>query len=415
MPCVGFPDVSIAAPTSPAQILKANFRHLYLDVLGYGVLAGSTLAFLAVYAAHLGASGFQLGLLTAGPAVVNLVMSAPAGGWLHGRQLFRATYLSSFWHRVAYLAILPLPWLLAAEHQVWALVALVAVMSVPGTLLAIAFNAMFAEAVPSQWRGQVVGRRNALVAISLTAASVACAGLLDTFDFPLNYELVFALGAAGALLSTYHLGRLRPPFREPLPEDGEAEPHAGPPRLLRVDLIRGPFGPFLAAYLLFYTVQYIPIPMFPLFWVEDLGLSDGAISVGNALFYAAMALASLRLGYWSDRLGHRRLLIFGGLLYGAYPLLNGLAQDVSLYWIASALGGAIWGVLNAALLNRLLERVPENDRPGHMALYNIALNLGILLGSLAGPGLVGWIGLRSALLASAGLRLLAGVVFALLA
>jgi MFS family permease len=155
--------------------------------------------------------------------------------------------------------------------------------------------------------------------------------------------------------------------------------------------------------------------MFPLFWVQDLRLSDGAISVGNALFYAAMALASLRLGQWSDHLGHRRLLIVGGLLYGAYPLLTGLARDVSLFWIASALGGAIWGVLNAALLNRLLERVPERDRPGHMALYNIALNLGILLGSLAGPGLVGWIGLRPALVASAGLRLLSGFVFVLLA
>jgi predicted MFS family arabinose efflux permease len=236
--------------------------------------------------------------------------------------------------------------------------------------------------------------------------------VLDTFDFPVNYGLVFALGAAGAMLSTYHLGRLRPPFREPIAENGEAATSVEPPRLLRVDLIRGPFGPFLAAYLLFYTVQYVPIPMFPLFWVRDLRLSDGAISVGNALFYAAMALASLRLGHWSDRLGHRRLLTVGGLLYGAYPLLNGLARDVSLFWIASALGGAIWGVLNAALLNRLLERVPEDDRPAHMALHNIALNLGILSGSLLGPVVAVRIGLREALLLSAALRVACAGLFA---
>lgn len=406
--------MTTAPSRSPAQTLKSNFRHLYLDVLGYGVLAGSTMAFLAVYAAHLGASGFQVGLLTAGPALVNLIFSIPAGRWLHGRELFRATFLSSFWHRIAYLALLPLPWLLAEEHQVWALVALAAVMSAPGTLLAIAFNAMFAEAVPSEWRGQVAGSRNAIVAVGMLSSSIACAALLEGLTFPINYELVFLLGAAGALLSTYHLGRLRPPFRERLTENG-AQPRPEPTRLLRLDLIRGSFGPFLASYLLFYTVQYLPIPLFPLFWVQDLRLSDGAISLGNALFYAGMTLVSLRLGPWSDRVGHRRLVVLSGLLYGTYPLLNGLARGVPLYWVASALGGAVWGVANAALLNRLLERVPEDDRPAHMALHNVALNLGMLLGSLSGPALSSWIGLRPALLASAGLRLLSGIVFALLA
>jgi predicted MFS family arabinose efflux permease len=72
-------------------------------------------------------------------------------------------------------------------------------------------------------------------------------------------------------------------------------------------------------------------------------------------------------------------------------------------------------VVNAALLNRLLERVPEDDRPAHMALHNIALNLGILGGSLLGPLLGSWAGLRPTLLLAAGLRVISGIVFALLA
>ncbi|GBL17818.1 hypothetical protein EMGBS1_06380 [Chloroflexota bacterium] len=42
-----------------------------------------------------------------------------------------------------------------------------------------------------------------------------------------------------------------------------------------------------------------------------------------------------------------------------------------MYYAAHLVGGGVWGVLNAALLNRLIERVPEDDRPGHMALHNI--------------------------------------------
>ncbi len=53
---------------SPSPPLRANFRALYLDVLWFGVLLGSTMAFISIYATRLGASAFQISLLTAGPA-----------------------------------------------------------------------------------------------------------------------------------------------------------------------------------------------------------------------------------------------------------------------------------------------------------------------------------------------------------
>jgi len=429
--------MSIPATLPPGQTLRANFRNLYYDVAWYGVLAGSTVAFLAVYAAHLGATSFEVGLLTAGPAAVNLLFSLPSGRWLEGKPLTRATFLSSVWSRLAYLALIPLPFLLGSVDEIRAIVALSILMSVPGTLLAIAFNAMFADVVPPDWRGFLVGRRNAILAISLTATSLLCGWLLETLRFPLNYQVVFALGALGAAMSSFHLARLRSPG-EPPPRVGRPMHEAARPgllrfadavragsglrfltrsgggKLVRLDLLRGPFGPFLGAYLLFYTIQFIPIPLFPLFIVRELHLSDGAISVGNALFYVAMTLASLGLGRMSARYGHRGVLVLSGLTYGLYPLLIGLARDSSLYWIASGVGGAVWGLLNGGLLNRLMERVPEGDRPAHMALHNLGLNLGILIGSLLGPILAGGLGLKNTLLLAAGLRLLSGVLLVFL-
>jgi predicted MFS family arabinose efflux permease len=57
-----------------------------------------------------------------------------------------------------------------------------------------------------------------------------------------------------------------------------------------------------------------------------------------------------------------------------------------------------------------MERVPENDRPAHMALHNIALNLGILGGSLFGPVLGEWFDLRTAMILSGVLRFLAAIM-----
>jgi Major Facilitator Superfamily len=416
--------------------LKHNFAHLYADVAWFGLLSGSTLAFLTVYAARLGADAIQLGLISAGPALVNLAISLPAGDWLRRRPLIRSTFASSLWNRVAYLLLVPLPWLLGAQAQVWFLVAITALMSIPGTILAISFNATFADVVPLAYRGQIVGRRNALLAGVILATSLLCGLVLKGLAFPLNFQVVFGMGVVGALMSSYHLGQLvnidqesQAPSRTSLPLNDVARPglmrfmDAIRPasglrfltrqgdRLLRLDLIRGPFGSILLAYLLFHTAQYFSIPLFPLVWVSGLHLTDGVISIGNALFYGAMLAASLPIGRLSARIGHRRVLLLGLLTYGLYPFLLGSTNDWRIFLVASVVGGGVWALLNAGLLNYLMERTPKGDLPAHMALYNVVLNIGILTGSMVGPLVQTALGLHEALLIGAGIRFLSGIIF----
>jgi predicted MFS family arabinose efflux permease len=57
----------------------------------------------------------------------------------------------------------------------------------------------------------------------------------------------------------------------------------------------------------------------------------------------------------------------------------------------------------------MLEHIPAHDRPSHLAWYTVILNSAILLGSLAGPGISERIGLTSALVLFAALRMCAAV------
>jgi MFS family permease len=424
-------------PKSPPDLLSRNLFHLYADVAWFGVLGGSAMAFVSVYAARLGGAPLEIGLLTAGPAAVNLAFSLQAGRWLEGRGFTAVTFWSSVWNRVVYLLLVFLPLLLPPRPQVWSMMGLMLLAAAPGTLLVIAFNAAYAELVPPELRARVTGRRNALQAVTLTLSSLLAGLILQSTPFPLSFQLVFLVGLAGAAMSSYHLSRLRSPAPGP--------PAAGPPeapthplmrpgsfrlpdafrlavglryftraegrQLLRPDLLRGSFGPVLLSFLVFYSVQHLPIPLFPVFWVNDLGLSDAAISVGNAVFYGALLLASLTIGTLRDRLGHRRLIWLATFAYGTYPLLNGLATGQALFWLASLGGGAVWGVLSVLLIDHLFDRIPADDRPAHMALHNMALNLGVLSGSLLGPVVAAGVGLRPALLLSAGLRMACAGLF----
>jgi MFS family permease len=386
--------------------LRNNFRRLYAEVFWFGVLSGSTMAFVAVFAARLGSTGLQIGLLTAGPALVNLMFSLPAGRWLDGQPLIKASFWSALLYRLGYLAMIGLPCLLGSSGQILALILITLVMSLPGTTLAIGFNALFAEVVPEEWRAEVVGKRNAILAVSMTVSTLLSGELLDQFAFPLNYQIVFGLGAVGAALSTYQLARLHSISSNPPPVRAASSWRS----LVRFDMLRGQFGWFLAAYLLFYSSQYVCLPLFPLVYVNILKLSDGMISLGNGLFYTAMFLISLRLNSLAVRFGHRRLLAAGAVLFASYPFFLGLARGPGLYWVAAASGGFAWGLVSASLLNRLMDKVPKENRSAGMAFHNIVLSLGILIGSLVGPIIGNLLGTQPAVLLGSGLRLLAGLL-----
>src|SRR5512134_3078892 len=95
-------------PSIPDQY-RSNFLHLYMDIAWYGVLSGSAISFLNIYATRIGATGFQIGLLGALPAAVNLVLALPAGRWLATQHTGRAVFWTAVFYRAGYLPFIFLP------------------------------------------------------------------------------------------------------------------------------------------------------------------------------------------------------------------------------------------------------------------------------------------------------------------
>ncbi len=422
------------------QQQRDNLYHLYADIIGYGVLAGSTLAFIAVYLTRLGATNTQIGLLTAGPAIVTLAIALPAGQWIASRKLTTVVFRSSVLNRLIYPCLIPLTIFASTSEQISLILLLVLLTSVPGAVLAIAFNAMYAAAVPDAYRGVVAGRRNALMALTMLLVSLLSGQILGFLSFEWGYLVIFLMGALGAVYSSYHLWRIDLPDT-PINANNHVQPgepirisrplllpdmplqRIFPIRLLsrsgRIDLsgvlspLRTSFAPFLVALFAFHFAQYVPIPLFPLYWVRDLQLDDAAISLINVSYYGIMLLASLQLGRLTSRYGNKKLVVIGSLMLALYPLLTAFSQNIQLLLVTNAFGGIVWAVLAGALANRLLERVPGDDRPRHLALYNLALNAAILTGVFVGVYIADRIGLRDTLFLSFGFRAIAALLLAL--
>ena len=405
------------SPSVPAEY-RANFKHLYFDIAWYGLLAGSAVNFLNVYAARLGASGMQIGLLGAMPSLVMLGLAIPTGQWLEKRPIGKAVFWTAALQRFGYLLWIPLPWLLGKQGQVWALVGIVLLMGIPMTVVSVGFNAVFAAAVPPDWRAYVAGIRNVLLALTFMLSSLGCGYLLDALPFPIGYQVVFGIGFLGGAMSTLNLFfiKLHPVSSKSfLPDPAPVRPvekrvtTPGWRGALRLDVWKTPFRNILLVMLGFHLAQYLASPLFALYNVNQLRLTDANIGLGTALFYLTMLIGSTQLDRVSRRWNHHKVTGWGVLLLFFYPAALALSRNALHYYLVSAIGGIIWAMVAGAQPNYLLENIPAHDRPAYLAWYNIILNACILVGSLAGPFLAGYIGLSAALILFGVLRFLAGV------
>ncbi|MCZ2126940.1 MAG: MFS transporter [Anaerolineales bacterium] len=395
---------------------RANFLHLYFDIAWFGILSGTSVNFVNIYATRLGASALQVGALTAVSAVVNLFLAIPAGHWIGKRHTGRAVFWSSVLFRIGYVLWIPLPWLFNEQGQIWALIITTFLMAIPLTPLGVGFNALFAEAVPDRYRARVAGTRNITFAVTYMLSSLGAGYILETIKFPEGYQIIFVIGAIGAALSSFDLYHIKPiqedALAPPSPPIADSSPKLSPVRAmfasLRLDVWKTSFKNVLWGLFLFHFAQYLCSPLYPLFNVRVLNLNDAELGNGTALYYFSVLLASVYLSRIVQKIGNKNVTAWGALGMASYPLMMAFAQNVWHYYMLSFVGGFLFALFNGAYANYMLEKIPPHDRPSHLAWYTIMLNFAILTGSLIGPAVADVIGLISALIVFGFARIVAG-------
>ena len=408
----------------PAEY-RSNFLHLYLDIAWFGVLSGSAINFLSIYAARIGATGFQIGMIGAMSATVSLFLAIPSGRWLQTRNTGKAIFWTSILYRIGYLPFIFLPWLFDGQRQIWAIIAITFLMAIPLTPLGVGFNALFAEAVPIEYRAHVAGIRNIMLSIAFMITSLVSGTILERSTFPAGYQIIFAIGAFGAGMSSLHLYFIRPLNRlinRSTNDDGAPQSVIRPASIkerlysriistaLRLDIWKTSFRKVLVCMLGFHLTQYLAIPIFPLYYVNELHLNDDHIGIGTALFYLTVLIGSTQLRRFVHRAGNRNVTAYGVIGMAVYPYLLSMAGAVWHFYGISLFGGLVFALVNGAYANYMLEHIPAHDRPPHLAWSNIILNTAVLIGSLGGPVISGWLGLSASLILFSILRLLSGIV-----
>ena len=197
------------APDDATPVQRRNFRYVQIDAIGIG-LANAASPFLPVFLTRMGASNFQIGLLTAMPAATGLVLAIIVGNFLQKQRnvvpwfsFSRLLVISS------YAATGLVPFLVPDKLVIQTVLLIWAVATLPQTAVAVCFSVVMNAVAGPTYRYDLMSRRWALLGL-VTALTVAVAGqVLDRIGFPLNYQVVFIALSLGGLVSYIFSSRIQ--------------------------------------------------------------------------------------------------------------------------------------------------------------------------------------------------------------
>jgi Na+/melibiose symporter-like transporter len=396
---------------SSLELRKRNFRNVQVDAVGVG-LATAAGPFLPVFLARLGASNFQVGLLTSMPGLAGFVLAFFVGRFLQTRRrivpwfsLSRLMVLSSY----ALTGLVTL--LIPRNHAVVSTLAIWAFASLPQTALSVCFSVVMNAVAGREGRYALLSRRWAILGLTSFTATLLVTEFLDRIPFPLNYAIMFLGLSVGGLISFYFSNRISLPDQTAPPlATGKT---AGDAIRNTLTLLRQcpEFVSMSVKRFVYLSAVTLAAPILPLYFVRVVKASDGAIGAIN-MTYTFFMLGGYLLWPWvSRRRGGRFVLLATTLGMVLYPLLTATTRTVSSVIIFAGIAGLFQGGLDLVFFDEYMRTIPDEYSAILVSLGQSIQYLSAIATPLIGTSLANYIGLGGALWVSAGLRLVGFLLF----
>ena len=121
---------------------------------------------------------------------------------------------------------------------------------------------------------------------------------------------------------------------------------------------------------------------------KEFGLSGTQLGLMNSVFYFSYALLQVPAGILGDKIGKKKVLIPGFLLFGAFTAVTGGAKSWSTLLFARVVTGAGEGTYYGPQYGLSSEQIPKKYRSLGSAIINSGMAFGIALGLMASSWLV---------------------------
>jgi MFS family permease len=407
---------ALALRTTPQGLTRRqrkNFFYVQMDALGVGFIMAIH-PFLAVFLTRLGATNFQVGLISSIPGFAGLALSIAMGRFLQRRPSAVPWYSGSRALRLVVYAFMGVASLLLPKDMaIIAILALWALASVPMAMLSVAFSVVMNAVAGPKGRYALMSRRWATIGLAAGVLNLVVGQILNRVRFPLNYELSFiGFALVGATISRTFSRRLDPAPTDPSPPQASEAPLIQQVRSQAKQIWKErAFVSIAAKRSLYLMGSKLVLPLFALYYVRELGASDAWISV-----FQTTQRISLLLGYilWTrirETKNSRFILLATTLMMSLYPAMTSRVRSVLVMAVISAVAGFFQAGLKLVFFDELMKTVPVEQSATFVSVEKSVQHLLSIAGPMISTSLSSTIGLSGALLLGAGMRLVGFLSF----
>lgn len=393
------------------QIQKRNFRNVQIDGVGVSI-SNVASPFLPVFLTRLGATNFQVGLLTSMPGVTGLILALFVGRFLQTQRNIVSWYsLSRLLVILCFALTGILTLLIPEEYVIISTLAIWAFATIPQTALAVAFSVVMNAVAGPEGRYALLSRRWAIFGVTGVVGTFIVTRLINLISFPLNYAVMFMVLSLGGFLSFYFSRQIQLPDQVPPPLSDSRSPLEGIRNYLALLRANPAFVSFSTKRFVYFSAIVLSLPIMPLYLVREVHATDAQIGTVNMAMNFVMLAGYFLWPRVSRRRGGRFVLLattFGMMLY---PALSAATHRVELIILYAGVAGLFQAGLDLVFFDELMKTVPPEYSATFVALAQSMQYLATIIAPLLGTWLANYIGLGGALWLSAGLRLLGFLLF----
>ncbi|MBI2472495.1 MAG: MFS transporter [Planctomycetes bacterium] len=361
----------------------------------FGIFNGLVVFFAPIIGLRMGANSLEVAVITAAPTACFLLTLIWAKLCRNGKKVLWVVF-PTFFSRSLYLAVFFI-------KNPLIFTAIVVCAAVLESMAMPAYSSVMKEVYHENYRGKAMGYVRFFCNMSTVLASFAGGYLLD-LDNGTFYRFIFPAGAAFGMTSSLLFRKIK------IRREAKLNP------LDRLSVILNDFGK--NNHLKYFTLSFfiagfgylMGVPLYPLFMVDELSLSNTIIGYLGSITALAGSISFFFWGHLIDRHKPLNLLKVVMLIAVAIPFLYAISHNIYPIFIASVISGVIMNGWDLCWYNHIIREVKKEHTPGIFGIQYSLIGIRGLIAPFAGTILYQHFGIRITLIASACVVMTGGVL-----
>lgn len=368
-------------------------------------LAGNFYPIFAI--SILGATNYQVGLISSLPPLIALLMTIPAAILLNRLETQKKTVaMAVLGARLLFLLLIGVVYL-SSPYQAWAFLIIIALMNVPATIANIGWQTLISGMIKDERRGAFFSDRNRLLTIAGMISTLVIGIIMKNQTTNASaYQWLFFVALLCGLGEVFFL----------MKHKEKVQSNLGTKKSYMNWSIFKDHGYkwFLIAALCFNFTWQMSWGIFNIYHVRMAQATILWISVFSVACQLVQIFTFPLWKKWAEEKSNTLMLVWAALGMALVPFLTILSTNLFYLTCVQAISGFFISGVVLLLFNLLLEQSPEETRTYCITTYNVLLSFVAFVAPQIGIILLEALGIQKSMEINSIMRIGSAMVFLLM-